>query len=227
MSEMLPTGQSLAGKALRLPLRLIPKSSVARVVFGPMRGAKWIVGSSTHGCWLGSYEREKQECFASLIRPGTVVYDIGANVGLYSVLAARRGARLVLACEPDPSNVRILSRHWEMNHIHGFIEQAAVADYRGNGNFACRGAEGRISDIGIEVSVTTVDVLAEQHHFPDIIKIDVEGSELNVLKGAIHSLRSKPAVFVAQDGPIEPVLEFMSARNYKAHEIMHGEWLFK
>ncbi len=55
---------------------------------GPLRGKKWIVGSSTHGCWIGSYEHKKQRTFWLSLRPNDVVYDIGANVGFYTLLAA-------------------------------------------------------------------------------------------------------------------------------------------
>jgi len=46
----------LLGRALRLPLRLIPDGAVVRVVQGPLRGKRWIAGSSNDACWLPSYE---------------------------------------------------------------------------------------------------------------------------------------------------------------------------
>ena len=51
-----------------------------------MRGVKWIAASGNHGCWLGSYEYTKQKAFAVTVRRGDAVYDIGANVGFYSLL---------------------------------------------------------------------------------------------------------------------------------------------
>src|SRR5215467_13168081 len=53
------------------------------------------------------YEKEERDAFCSLITPGTVVLDVGANLGLYTVLAAKRGAR-VFAIEPDPRNAAML-----------------------------------------------------------------------------------------------------------------------
>ena len=47
------------GRTLRLPLRLVPKSAVVPILQGPLRGKRWIAGSSTHGCWLGTYELAK------------------------------------------------------------------------------------------------------------------------------------------------------------------------
>src|SRR6267143_3626666 len=79
---------SPVGKLLRLPLRLLPKQAVVPVLQGELRGTRWIVGSSTHGCWLGTYEHENQRLFASLVLASGLVYDLGANVGFYTLLAA-------------------------------------------------------------------------------------------------------------------------------------------
>ena len=82
--------RSVAGRLLRLPLALIPAVLPMPVLQGPLRGYWWITGSSNHGCWLGSYEYDKQRLFARMIRAGDVVFDIGANVGFYTLLAASR-----------------------------------------------------------------------------------------------------------------------------------------
>ena len=104
-----PHSSSL-GKALRLPLRLIPADAVLPVLQGPLRGMKWISGSSNHGCWLGSFEYHKQRLFDAAIKRKSVVCDIGANVGLYSLVASRKAMR-VIAVEPMLENVRYLERH--------------------------------------------------------------------------------------------------------------------
>ena len=80
--------ETLVGKLLRAPLRLIPRSMVVPILQGALRGKKWTVGSSTHGCWLGSFEYEKQKALQCAIKTGQVVYDIGANVGFYSLFAS-------------------------------------------------------------------------------------------------------------------------------------------
>ena len=80
--------QSFLGRLLRLPLRLIPKGMILPILQGRMRGKKWVVGAGEHGYWLGSYELEKRKAFERIITPGSVVYDIGANVGYFSLLAS-------------------------------------------------------------------------------------------------------------------------------------------
>ena len=59
------------------------------------------VGSSMHGCWLGTYEHENQSLFVALVPANGTVYDIGANVGFYtSLLRAEPNARLLLSSLP-------------------------------------------------------------------------------------------------------------------------------
>src|ERR1700745_973314 len=79
---------TMIGKLLRAPLRLIPRSTVLPILQGPLRGKKWTAGSGSHGCWLGSYEYHKQRALQQELKVGNVVYDIGANVGFYTLLAS-------------------------------------------------------------------------------------------------------------------------------------------
>lgn len=110
---------SLLGQILRKPLDLIPKSATMPVLQGPLRGKKWITGSSTHGCWLGSYEFEKQLQFSKQVAEGNIVYDVGAHVGFYTLLASTLVGDTghVFAFEPFPPNMTYLCRHLELNRI--------------------------------------------------------------------------------------------------------------
>jgi len=74
--------ESLVGRALRLPLRAIPKGLAMPILQGPARRLRWVVGAGLHGNWLGMYESEKVQTFAALLREGDVVYNIGAHAGL-------------------------------------------------------------------------------------------------------------------------------------------------
>src|SRR5258708_21539994 len=93
------------GRALRLPLRFAPAAAVLPVLQGPLRGMKWISGSGDHGCWLGSYEHHKQRLFHAAVEPNSVVLDIGANVGLYRLVASRQAMR-VIAGQPVANKVK-------------------------------------------------------------------------------------------------------------------------
>lgn len=214
---MLPSGQTHIGKILRSPLALIPPNLRAVVLRGRLRGTRWIVGSHTHGCWIGNYERNAQALFEECIRPGDVVYDVGANVGFFTLLAARlagpRGS--VVAFEPLPANLEYLREHVRMNAAHTVsVLDVAVAAAPGEGNFAVRGrAVGGLSAEGeIKVRVSSIDALVESRVIPppDFIKIDIEGGEDAALAGARKTLeKHHPRLLVglhnwqAQDSCIE------------------------
>ena len=193
-----PHSSSL-GKALRLPLRLIPADAVLPVLQGPLRGMKWISGSSNHGCWLGSYEYHKQRLFDAAIKRKSVVWDIGANVGLYSLVASRKAMR-VIAVEPMLENVSYLERHILLNGIRNIeVLVAAVGRECGRESF-CRGdnrSTGHLAPNPFMVDVVTLDSMLVKFGAPDVIKMDVEGAEYLALQGAERCLAGNPIIFLA------------------------------
>src|SRR5581483_1847479 len=121
-------------KAVRKILRRIPPETVLPVLTGPLRGTRWIVGASRNAYWLGTYERSKCKVFAAAIAEGDVVYDVGAHVGYYTLLASKLvGARgHVYAFEPLPANLEFLERHLKLNQITNVtVVPAAVSDATG------------------------------------------------------------------------------------------------
>jgi len=188
---------------LRLPLRLIPKGAVLPILQGRLRGKKWVVGAGEHGYWLGSYEMSKRKAFEEEIPKGAVVFDVGANVGYYSLLASvlvgERGR--VYAIEPLPRNVHFLQRHIEINHLDNIeIIEAAVSDHAGTASFdlGASSAMGHLSDAGeIEVRLVCLDEMLENGVIqpPDYIKVDVEGTEYKVLKGARKLIQGYHPIF--------------------------------
>jgi FkbM family methyltransferase len=191
---------SPVGKLLRLPLRVLPERAVVPVLQGGLRGRRWIVGSSTHGCWLGTYEHENQRLFASLVPANGTVYDIGANVGFYTLLAASRAKR-VIAVEPLSENLAYLKRHLDLNGVCNVeVWPAAVADKEGDEPFAAAGdrSQGKLGGEGPLVPTVTLDRLCEICGPPALIKVDVEGAEYRVLLGAQKCLAAyRPIIFVS------------------------------
>ena len=197
--------QSFVGKLLRLPLRLIPKKMVLPILQGRLRGKKWVVGAGEHGYWLGSYEMKKRLAFEQTIIPGSVVFDIGANVGYYSLLAAvlsGPGGK-VFAFEPLLRNVDYLRKHVAINHMDNVtVIEAAVSDHDGEASFqlGASDAMGHLSDRGeIKVKMVCLDALLEAGEIPlpDFMKIDVEGAEFDVLIGSQKILAAcKPVLFL-------------------------------
>lgn len=202
------SNRSLLGQLLRLPLKALPPSLKMPILQGPMKGLRWVTGASDHGCWLGSYEFRKRAALESSLSEGGVFFDVGANVGFYTLLGAVKvGAGRVYAFEPLPDNLRYLRTHVDTNGLSNVeIIEAAVAAASGTARFeeAASRAMGRLSDEGgIEVDVVTLDELVASGRVeaPDVIKIDVEGAELDVLKGAREILATRrPTVFLATHG---------------------------
>jgi FkbM family methyltransferase len=160
---------------------------------------KWVSGSSDHGCWLGSYEHHKQRLFYATIEPKSVVWDIGANVGLYSLVASRRAMR-VIAVEPVAENVKYLERHISLNGIRNIeVVVAAVARECGRASFSAgdNRSTGHLAAGPLNVDVVTLDSLFVKFGAPDVIKVDVEGAEYLALQGAKCCLARNPIIFLA------------------------------
>ena len=123
--------RSISGRLLRLPARLLPARTVVRIRRGPARGLRWIAGSSIHGCWLGTYELEKQVALQRFIQPNMTIYDIGAQAGFYTLLFSRSVGETgrVYAFEPCPYEARFLVDHVRANNLTNVtILQVAVSD---------------------------------------------------------------------------------------------------
>ncbi|MDF1501030.1 MAG: FkbM family methyltransferase [Anaerolineales bacterium] len=200
---------SLIGKILRFPLKLLPARLAVPIVQGPMRGMRWIVGSGDHGYWLGSYELAFQNRFAEVLRPGDVVLDIGAHVGYYTLLASRLVGPdgNVFAFEPLPRNATYIERHIRINRLENVtLSQLAISDRTGTAHFGggVSSSTGRIDMTGdLEVDTASLDDLLQTGKIapPNVLKIDVEGAEMDVLAGGQETIRSgRPVIFLATHG---------------------------
>jgi FkbM family methyltransferase len=197
------------GKLLRIPLRMIPRGSTVPILFTRARGKRWIVGSGPHSCWLGFNEVRKRNLFTKMVLPGNIVFDIGANIGAYtilsSILVGPRGK--VLAFEPMPENIKYLQDHITLNQLSNVQAfEIAVSDYCGTAKFDATTDRvlGSISANGnFTVQTTTIDQMVQDHGvIPNYLKIDVEGGEAAVLRGARQVLKNhRPIVFVATHSP--------------------------
>lgn len=175
---------------------------------GPARGLRWVVGVGLHGCWLGTYEWRKQLAFARAIPRAAVVYDVGANTGFYTLLAARRAGPdgAVHAFEPNPRNLAPLREHVRLNRFDRVtVHPVALADRAGEMAFSDSGSfTGRLTEQGaLRVAVATLDQIAGERRAapPTVMKIDVEGAELSVLRGGRELIeRHRPVIFLATHG---------------------------
>ena len=126
----------------------------------------------------------------NLVKPGDVVFDCGANEGYISTLLAIWAGPTgkVLAFEPDPKNVELIRTNAKINGLDNIEAiQKAVSDI--DDQEVTFGAEiiGGSPDISYNVQTTTLDKYADLK--PSLVKIDVEGYELPVLRGAQKILK--------------------------------------
>jgi FkbM family methyltransferase len=203
------SNENFIGKLLRMPLRLIPRTMVLPILQGALRGKKWTAGSATHGCWLGSYEYHKQRALQHALKTGDVVYDIGANVGFYSLLASVLvgDAGHVYSFEPFPDNLRELNRHLKLNHVENCtVIDAAVSSVDGEAAFDPSGdrCTGHLAAAGtLRVRTLKLDSLVEEWAMrpPNLMKIDIEGAEYECLLGAASVVQQfRPKIFLATHG---------------------------
>jgi FkbM family methyltransferase len=203
--------QSLIGKLLRAPLRLIPRWAVIPILQGPLRGKKWRVGAGGDGFWLGSYEFYKQKALQREMKAGDVVYDIGSNAGFYTLLASVMvgDSGHVYSFEPAPDNVRELRKHMELNRIDNCtVLPVAVSSTDGEAFFDTTSSDrciGRIVASGnLRVPMVALDGLIARKEIrpPNLMKIDIEGAELDFLHGASETIQTfRPVIFLATHGP--------------------------
>jgi FkbM family methyltransferase len=191
-------------RLVRLPLRLLPKAAEVPILSGALRGKRWMMEAGTHGCWLGTFERRTQVVLQKLVKRDGVVFDIGANVGFFTLLASclvgPRGK--VVAFEPVPRNVGMLRRHLELNGIENVeVRPVAVSDITGVGRMKTwySDLEWKLAPEGdIEVEIVALDDLWSTGTLPrpDLVKMDIEGAEAAALTGARRLLAEAKPVFV-------------------------------
>lgn len=131
-------------------------------------------------------------CFAThLLREDSRFFDIGANIGVYTILVAGVSGAKVVAFEPIPSAVAYLKKNVAQNALTDWVtvRPAAVSRTEGTVQMSTEAdVMNKIVEAGaggaINVEATTVDAEAAHHGTPTLIKIDVEGFEPDVIAGA-------------------------------------------
>lgn len=160
----------------------------------------------------GTRTIEELGAFHAAIRPGMTVLDIGANIGIFTLAAARLvgPAGRVVAFEPHPRNFRFLAANVALNGFTNVIlEQAAVAEddrplelqLFGTDNLSLSpAASGHGSTGTLRVSCLALDRYLVERRIEDVgvIKLDVEGAEMAALRGMARLLenRWKPTLVV-------------------------------
>jgi FkbM family methyltransferase len=191
---------------------------------------RWVAGSAPSGAWLGRLEAEALADFTAHLDAETVVWDVGANVGLYTLAAAQHAARVV-AFEPAPPNLAALMRHLSLNRIRNVeVVPAAVSNVDGTARLAAGDSpsEFRLADAGEQVPCVTLDGWRRTRgaRLPRILKIDVEGAEGDVLDGGAQTiLAARPRIYLAvHDGQHHRCAERLRGWGYRMEVAGRAPW---
>lgn len=162
----------------------------------------------------GLYETRIQRTLAEQLRAGGTFYDVGAHIGFMSMVAARlvgeSGA--VFTFEADPENAERIKQHAIRNGFEqisvfpravwsqsGTLRFQRSNKLSGHNQGAVVGAAGETSGPGmIEVNALSLDQFGESHKSPTLVKIDVEGGEVEVLRGAEHLLSTARPTLICE-----------------------------
>lgn len=193
--------------------------------------------------YSGTYESGVLSILEHLLKKGDVFVDVGANIGLMSIFAAQEvgPSGKVIAIEANPNTAEILSRNLSINNLSSVqVMQCAIGNSLDSikiyDNFDVnRGASSvippeKLTD-SYQVSQTTLDKALFGRLMPSIVKIDVEGAELDVLLGSRELLSSlNPPIVVMEcsadyniERPTELFNFFESLDNYKICKSLTGK----
>jgi FkbM family methyltransferase len=228
-------------RALQHRLTQPARRTALPVLRGPGRGLRIKAGESIIRV-SGRGELAVEAALLGILRPGDVVYDIGANIGWYSVLAARAvgPSGSVVAFEPSLENALLAQQNAAVNGLENVtVVPAALTDHDGWMTLITQGSlEGRLElqdgSVGqggetgsaevnrMLVPVASLDTWLQLtgQPAPTLVKIDVEGAEASVLRGMRRTLQeARPTIIVELHGTREAVADELDAAGYEHRPI--------
>jgi FkbM family methyltransferase len=204
--------ESLVNRMRSSPaLQRLYNAPAGQMSVGPGAGLIFDPGPSNRAYASGNNELPIQRALAEYLKGGGVLYDIGANVGFFTVLGARLAGPtgLVYAFEPVPENAAYVRLNVRLNGFRNVrvIEKAVssqsgpgelwVAEYSGGAALTTT-AMPPDAKTTIAIEVVSIDDLVPLRNWrlPTVVKIDVEGAEMDALKGMLRTLREARPVVV-------------------------------
>jgi len=196
-------------RTLRLPkaehtLSLFLKDSIIKVksrcnslFFCPKK-------ANATGFILPYYERLTWSFIKSVIKPGDIFIDVGAHIGAYSIPVAKLGGK-VFAIEPAPKVFEALTENIKINSLDDKVVAINAAAYSSNSEVKFLEEPLEFTTVGyidnsgeLSVKAITLDKITNDYNLRVIklLKIDVEGAELEVLKGANETLEKTEYVII-------------------------------
>jgi FkbM family methyltransferase len=204
----------LLNQAVRWCANQYPENSVAKIKYGQAAGSLWRRHHRyVNGYWIGHYELPMQNVLARELKMGQTFFDIGANAGFFTLVAARLvgASGRCVAFEPSPENCASIREQIEANSLHHCsLVSEAIADFDGMATFSFAAPGSPMGHLGDKrsgeqqraVKVTTLDRACARFGQPDFIKMDIEGGEAKALQAATDTLRGiRPGWLIELHGP--------------------------
>jgi FkbM family methyltransferase len=224
--------------------RLTPSESSPFACQGPLQGYRMFIDWSRYRSFVyGTWEPAVAKVVSEIVGKGMTVIDIGAHHGYYSLYFAKcvGPTGRVFSFEPVPENFALLRKNILLNDISWVeIFPDAVFSCTKDLSFAApdqlaNSGEGSLVEghkgRQIQVHSVTLDSFCTSaHRLPDVIKMDVEGAELNVLLGAKDTLKQcSPKLLIELhhfDGNVDahPVPELLQGHGYEVRWIEKCQW---
>lgn len=187
--------------------------------------------------YYDNFEKKEFDLFSNVIKEGDVVVDCGSYIGFYSLEASTKVGKTgkVYAFEPHPKNFEITKKNIELNNFTNTIcENKAVSNHTGKSflSEAEINTEHHLADKGIEVHTIKLDDYFKNLGYKvDVLKIDVEGTEMDVLNGAKKIMKNNPhikiflEVTLSKDGSIPgDIKNFIEKNKFKVEELNFNGW---
>jgi FkbM family methyltransferase len=236
-------------------LRRMRVMAPVEIVVGPGKGLRFDPGPSNADYASGNNELPVQQALVDHLRAGSVFFDVGANVGFLTVLGAKLvgPAGSVYAFEPVSANADYVRRNCRINgftQVH--VLEKAVSNHCGQGQLNLAAYSGGAALASVDappdpagtqtVDLVTIDASVERDGLapPHLIKIDVEGAELEVLQGmTATAARHRPIVIVEVDSGEAEALrrkqadctQWLQQHGYQVRELLDSyvgaRWLVK
>ncbi|MFO0710549.1 MAG: FkbM family methyltransferase [Sandaracinus sp.] len=206
----------LGSRLLACPVVVPFASGTKLVVERGMTGA-------TGNVYFGLHEVEDMAFVTHALRASDLFVDVGANVGSYTVLAGGVSGARVIACEPIAATRARLERNVAVNQLQARtrVEAVAVSDHDGTVSMTSdRDTMNTVAlEGGVEVPARTLDTLLAGE-VPRVLKVDVEGHEAAVLRGASRTLASEglEAIVLEPGGSeVDFVRATLASHGFEAH----------
>lgn len=210
---------------------LLRQGTVRQVPLGPYRGLKFYMSEpmmSRLGTFYRAYEPDVSAWLSEQIQPGMTVYIVGGHIGIHVLHVARllQGQGRVIVFEGWPENYAALQRNVELNlqlQVDIALEQQCIAAAPGLIRMAQGSSDGKHHIAAgdeaqtIEVPATSLDAYWQSTNAcPDMILIDIEGFELDALKGGEKLLATcKPVLVLEHHGEDAALTGWLSVHNYR------------